>query len=1159
MKLYTGQMIAEKYKVKELIAHSQSSSVYLVTDPNGIEVAAKLIPHEREEKFGLYEKETRLLRDVSHKNIVRLIDAGRCREHKIFYIITEYIFGNNLKDHLHQIGSPGERLNKGLQLLSDILSALHYLHTANYLHKDIKPSNIMVDADGRPCLMDFGISRVLETITTTSETDFYSPAYVTPEQLKKQKLTPMTDMYQLGISFLESFGEEVLFREYLDENLDLNEFVDSACEGFQAYGDEIVNTLRDMFRKMLMLNPENRYQNTRDLNLDVNHIKSLLPFKRVYEICCHANVVEALKNEIPDVYADYDVKNYLEKSLNAGETYAELNDKGERLHIDITTDDFMLKADVSNDGSHLFTFAFYSNTDDRVRRFGIKVEDVFRVTPSTRPVDNGTSDAIQLMNYLVREKNIKNKKNAAQKKERDFLEKSDTFLKIERELYEKKKFPPLRYELSEHLRGDHKIRLRIIDPAKLEICRQNIREDRLEKLIQRLKSEKLIMFETNFSLEDVIKSLNILISDKNFLSKNRNTFFRQMDDQKFRRFQGLYESFSETRKREEHAYILVKYFSDGLNIPKSDVILPEPGIEAGLFKYEDHISPELVGTIDQINESKPEILFDYDPERAAKIADDKVLPKEGFLKQFSMREESLLKKQEYAMRDLKAKNTLASDLLAKLSRIELMAPKSETTSLTQYYDSSLDDNQREAVSKCLALQSGEFMCIQGPPGTGKTTVITEVVKQILGRYQKAKILVASQSNQAVDNVLEKLKEHEGVYLARLGINEAVISDNVKEYTYNAVSKKMLDKIITNIKATEKTFEEYLENPDENEKLQALRSSWIKQLKGRNDELERILLKNINVLFATLVGIANKQYSFLNERFDYVIIDEAGRATLPELAICMNKARHIILVGDHKQLPPVFDEEAMQEILKKMPDQNRKDIEKTLFEDLFIRLQEKRNSYCHFLSNNYRMHPDICMLVSEVFYDHKLSTPGIVDRPHNLDYDFSCYWYTTEALQNRAEKAKGNGRYYNPENIDQILSLLEKIEHQCQNKDLIKTVGVITPYREEGFELRQKIKPNDKTRWEKLSIEIATVHKFQGSDEDIIIFDTVRSNPGKKLGFISDAHQLNVALSRAKEMLFIVGDADCAYSGKSTYENPYTKVIDVMRKNRDRYGWVRLGG
>ena len=248
---------------------------------------------------------------------------------------------------------------------------------------------------------------------------------------------------------------------------------------------------------------------------------------------------------------------------------------------------------------------------------------------------------------------------------------------------------------------------------------------------------------------------------------------------------------------------------------------------------------------------------------------------------------------------------------------------------------------------------------------------------------------------------------------------------------------------------------------------------------------------------------------------------------------------------------------MQATLKELPDQKRKDIEKTIFEDLFVRLDDARNDYCHFLSNNYRMHRDICRLVSEAFYSGKLDTPELVDRGHGLDFEHSCYWYSTELLNEKFEENRGVGRYYNPENIKQVLSLLKNIENQCSNLNLSKSVGIITPYREEVTELRRMVAPNDKQRWKKLSIKVATVHSFQGSDQDIILFDTVRSNPGKKLGFISDVHQLNVALSRAKEMLFIVGDADCAYSGRSAYDNPYPQVINIIRQNGDDYGWVRL--
>ena len=182
---------------------------------SGKEFAAKIITQKREEKFGIYEKETRILKNISHPNIVRLVDAGKCIENSCFFIITEFIPGKSLKNYLLSYQSPGQRLHKVLLLLSKILPALNYIHVENYVHKDIKPSNILIDESTEcPYLMDFGIAKIIETVTISTESNFYSPAYISPEQLKKQKITPQTDIYQLGISLLEVLGGATLFKNY---------------------------------------------------------------------------------------------------------------------------------------------------------------------------------------------------------------------------------------------------------------------------------------------------------------------------------------------------------------------------------------------------------------------------------------------------------------------------------------------------------------------------------------------------------------------------------------------------------------------------------------------------------------------------------------------------------------------------------------------------------------------------------------------------------------------------------------------------------------------------------------------------------------------------------------------------------------------------------
>ena len=873
--LEPGKRIADKYLIKDYIAESLSSSIFLVSDPSGKEFAAKVIAQKREEKFGIYERETRILKNISHPNIVRLVDAGKCVENSCFFIVTEFIHGKSLKKYLMRYQAPGQRLHKMLTLLSQILPALNYIHVENYVHKDIKPSNILIDESTEcPYLMDFGIAKIIETVTTSTDSDFYSPAYISPEQLKKQRITPQTDIYQLGISLLEVLGEDSLFKKYINDELDLNEYIDSVCADYDKFGDDVESSIRNVLRKMLMRNPENRYSSSEELKNEIIQIKNLLPFKKLYEICVSTNAAQSIKDEVPDIYADYDVKEYLQKSLNTYETYAEYNDSGDKEFIDITTNEFHLRAKISDDGSHLFAFTFFSEPDDRVRRFGIKIEDHFCITTSSHPQERNASDAFEFKRYLLSEKKKKRKLKANKKKDRDFLEKSETFLNMERQVYESKKFTPLIYQVSEHLRGDNKLILKIIDDSLDRFTEESFRKDNIQDFVQKLIDLKLLFSQKKIHNGTVLSLLNNMVKDNKFVEKHRDIFFRNIPN--FKEFRLKYNDLPKQTKIKMNVKILLDYFSKYLIPLVSNIELPNLGVDVALFQNQEDNFPEIIGKIDQKNESNLEVIFDYDPDGRVKAIDSKKIPKRGYLKQFSTREESLLKKQEFAIRNLKNQNSVVTDLLPKLSRIEMLPPKEEIPGLTRYFDNNLDINQRKAVDKCLALQSGEFMCIQGPPGTGKTTVITEVIKQIIARYGKSKILVASQSNQAVDNVLEKIKDHDGVYLARLGLNEKAMSKIVREYTYDAVSENMLDQIVENIKESSIRFEHYAETTEKNHALQEIRSNWVKQLQGRNEELEKLLLKNINVLFATLVGIANRKYSFLNERFDYVIIDEAGR-------------------------------------------------------------------------------------------------------------------------------------------------------------------------------------------------------------------------------------------------------------------------------------------
>lgn len=332
----------------------------------------------------------------------------------------------------------------------------------------------------------------------------------------------------------------------------------------------------------------------------------------------------------------------------------------------------------------------------------------------------------------------------------------------------------------------------------------------------------------------------------------------------------------------------------------------------------------------------------------------------------------------------------------------------------------------------------------------------------------------------------------------------------------------------------------------------------KRLQGGDKSLKETILKNINVIFGTLVGIASWE-SFKNIQFDYVIVDEAGRATLPELAITLNKATQFVLIGDHKQLPPVFEDEIINE--GKIKGYTKEQILTTVFEELYEKLKEDRPEYSHFLNRNYRMHSSIAHLISQMFYDGQIITKNAEldqQKEHRLSsLKYHVYWYSTEKFEERQEKSAGTS-WNNRKNADEVKRLLAKMNKEYQALEIRKTVGIISPYRSQSDLLKQIIKAKSE-EWIHLEIDIATVDAFQGSDRDIVVFDTVRSNPSNRLGHITDVKRLNVALSRAKELLLIVGDAECAYRGKfdENNPNPYKQLLEIIRNKKDLYGFEKL--
>lgn len=556
-------------------------------------------------------------------------------------------------------------------------------------------------------------------------------------------------------------------------------------------------------------------------------------------------------------------------------------------------------------------------------------------------------------------------------------------------------------------------------------------------------------------------------------------------------------------------------------------------------------------------------------------------------------EEILWNKKNKALEELKNGNAQIPNIMRKINEPKELQPNT-LIEIEKFFDKMLDENQKEAVIKTMSLDNGsEILLIQGPPGTGKTTTITEMLLQLLDRHRHWKILVASQSNQAVDNVLEKVCQKEEKIL-RIGNREEAMSDIARQFTPERVLNKL---IIDNIDRISK-------NPIE-EDFKYLQEGFAKSLQSITDKLSRakdskenklatLFTKNIRLIFGTLLGISSWN-NFRDIAFDIAIVDEAGRATLSELLVPCLKARKIVLVGDHKQLAPVIDDEIASNLNKEF---TKKEVATSFFERLFKRLEEysKEDRYLngeaspslverlflrriinnmhenhiehfkHRLIYNYRAEDKICQLYNQPFYDGELKTSQAIEgkREHNLSiFNSSVVWINTNRRSDKRDKQVGTGKI-NRCNALLINSILYKLKDDMQKYNLKHSIGIITPYRAQTNLLKDilsKIKKEFKDFYQKNSdsnqdkdlrngFDIGTVDSFQGSDRDIIIYDCVRS--GGRIDFIADEKRLNVSLSRAKKLLIIVGDMEFLYSATvSEGENPFNKIVYYIDRNKDK--------
>lgn len=578
---------------------------------------------------------------------------------------------------------------------------------------------------------------------------------------------------------------------------------------------------------------------------------------------------------------------------------------------------------------------------------------------------------------------------------------------------------------------------------------------------------------------------------------------------------------------------------------------------------------------------------------------------------------------------------------------------------------SLNAQQRRAFTKLLS--KGPLSLLQGPPGTGKTEFIAAFVHYLVEKQNVKRILLVSQSHEAVNTAAERIRKHcirlnTDLEVVRFSNREGAVSHGLKDVYSHAITTEKrelfnaeikyrveflsealglerefissvvlaelklfkqidelesllaqvahlkdekdiaaLKKVVIGLddairsklsavygvnlsketKASDakaivilKLCNDYAVRPDEARRVRALAKvsrDMLEALSGERVNLDEFYARSRQLVAGTCVGIGQGHIGINENIYDWVIIDEAARSIASELAIAMQSAKRVLLVGDHLQLPPLYSDPHKEALALRLGIKNsRSDIDEMLQSDFARAFESKYGEQANAaLLTQYRMAPPIGNLVSETFYKKTKLVNGdrtIPDVYENAPMPLRNYvtWLDTASLGQRSNHLNDRGTsIYNRAEADQIIDLLKQISDNFEftgklsaltNKDEA-AIGVICMYAEQKRIIRQKFNQETWSEGFKDLVKIDTVDSYQGKENRIILLSLTRSDKLHTPGFLRAPNRINVAMSRAMDRLLIVGNSDM-WKGKNK-ELPLGQVVHFMTQQGTDNGYSFL--
>lgn len=1190
-----GVWIDDRYRLKHIIREGSIAKVLLCTDDEKDEDNEVVVKLYRQLAGGddnlqkqVFNREVESLELTNHKNIVHILDKGYDEANNSYYLVLEYINGptlNKAKDLMINFESK-------LEFALQIIDGIEYLHKHGIVHRDIKPSNIMIDDKGIVKIVDFGTSKLEDTFYSDYTLASYgTKQYSSPEQLSGKTVSYRSDIYSLGLVLIELFTGK-----------SINEY---ERDDFYALNPELQMILEKMTQKEQDL----RYASIVEVKHDFSHLKSSCTHGKRIRLSLTKGVAtrlytqgfiasEEISKAYPVMYNDYAGKCYIRANKDTQGVFdGTFQLLGQQFVSQIVQDKM--------DARHFVVIGIRFIDAQNLAMLKEQAYEIpYTVQPSAATCWEMTPtdiDACCLVEEILSFEDKAKAEKDSEIEEKNIANRWKAILAIQQQKLESEKqkvhylnmkvYPDENYltveireedaetvhqyssedllQMSSKSNDNRQIDVgymrsfingeMIIDFIRLvdydDIAGDgelSISQKMAEISLQRQKKAlKAVQFKENVNpnIASIIMHPDTASSRSNLLFTKEDCHSPLIDDSKLKSLEKALSAndlfllqgppgTGKTTFIAELVYQIINGNSHYKGRPDSKILIASQShvaVDHSLAKIRNEM-PELKMIRIGLQEKMSEFSRNFTIEAYCREWTEEVIEKcktalSEYEKKAGLNPElqekhKIIVEIEEIKSEFEVLRHQLDDINSELERLDIIESK------WKYVNDRIDSIKQLLEEKTKGVNEDSLMHLIDSFSEG----INEINNK-LGTVLDESVATAEQRLQlksdktSIERKIQSDERDIGEWWECLGVDS--------EESYNELKSE----ISSQLKERERLYTTFT-------KVEKLCGEWQKRV-AQGDGLLQESLTDSTLVGATCLGIASLSET-INFVFDWVIIDEAGKATPSEIMVPMNLGKKVVLVGDHKQLPPVVDQALLKFDDAKKLQLTRKDLETSLFEHL----EQGLSSECKgILNEQYRMNPVIGDLISEVFYAGLLKSKTKIEDttiPIGLYDSKPLVWLDTENNKGRREERIGENTYRNTLEAKVIFEQLLKINEELVRLNQKKETAIIAGYSAQRDLLRKLYNGTYSPQLSNMTVEINTVDAFQGRETDIVFYSVVRSNENGNLGFLSDVRRLNVAFSRARQLLVVIGDKKCAQTRERFFgmPNPFISVVSYINNNRD---------